>query len=140
MSGFLDTTMVVRYLTGEPPELAEKAARIIDGDQHLLIAPVVLCETAYALTSVYRISRSAVIDQLMAFVQKKNVSPFAVDKALVLEALLVCKSSERVSFADAMVWAAARSSQNRVIYSLSEQFPEEGVEVRQELCQEANAV
>jgi hypothetical protein len=30
MNNFLDTSMVVRYLTGDPPEMAEKAARVID--------------------------------------------------------------------------------------------------------------
>jgi predicted nucleic-acid-binding protein len=140
LSGFLDITMVVRYLTGDPPELAEKAACIIDGKETLQIMPIVLCEAAYMLASVYKIPRSAIIDHLIAFLQKKNMSSFALDKALVLEALLACKSSERVDFADAMVWAAARSSESKVIYSLNERFPEEGVEVRQELYQEANAL
>ena len=31
MSDFLDTSMVVRYLTGDPPNMAEQAARVIEG-------------------------------------------------------------------------------------------------------------
>lgn len=130
MSGFLDTSMVVRYLTGDPPNLAEQAAQVIDSEEDLQVADVVLAETAYVLTSVYQVSRSVVVDQLIAFLQKENVSPFALDKGLVLHALLLCKPSGRVSFADAMVWAAARSSGNRVVYSLDERFPDDGLEVR----------
>lgn len=130
MSGFLDTSMVVRYLTGDPPNLAAQAARVIDSEEGLQVTDVVLAETAYVLTSVYQISRSVVVDHLIAFLQKENVSPFALDKGLVLHALLLCKPSSRVSLADAMVWAAARSSGNRVVYSLDARFPDDGLEVR----------
>ena len=132
MIGLLDTSMVVRYLTGDPPELAEKAARVIDGEEGLQVTDVVITETAYVLMSVYGIPRSIVVDHLVAFLQKENVSPFALDKGLVLQALLLCKPSGRVSFADAMVWAAGRSSESKVVYSLDERFPEDNLEVRRE--------
>ena len=130
MSGFLDTSMVVRYLTGDPPNMAEQAARVIDGEEGLQITDVVLAETAYVLTSVYRISRSVAVDHLVAFLQKQNISTFVLDKGLVLQALLLCKPSGRMSFADAMLWAAARSSETKVVYSLDERFPQDGLEVR----------
>lgn len=44
MSGLLDTSVVVRYLTGDPPDLAEKAARIIDWDEDLQVTAVVVAE------------------------------------------------------------------------------------------------
>ena len=130
MSGFLDTSVVVRYLTGDPPELAERAARIIDNEDGLRITDVVLAETAYVLTSVYQAPREAVVDHLIAFLQKANVSPFGLEKGLVLQALLMCRPSGRVSFADALVWAAARTVGNGVVYSLDERFPADGLEVR----------
>ena len=130
MSGFVDTSMVVRYLTDDPPELAEQAAQIIDRLDDLEVTDVVLAETGYVLTSVYQIPRDMVVDHLMTFVQKRNISVFSLDKGLVLQALILCRPSGRVSFADAMVWAAARSAGSRVIYSLDERFPRDGVEVR----------
>jgi predicted nucleic acid-binding protein len=74
-----------------------------------------------------------VVDHLLTFLQKQNILPFALDKDLVLQALLLCRPSGRVSFADALVWAAARSSDSKLVYSLDERFPEDGVEVRREL-------
>lgn len=130
MSGFLDTSIVVRYLTGDPPELAEKAAQIIDREEHLHVTDVVLAETAYVLTSVYGVARSVVVDHLIALLQKENISPFGLDKGVVLQALLLCRPSGRVSFADAMVWAVARSSGGKVVYSLDERFPGDGLEIR----------
>ncbi len=110
--------------------MAEQAARVIDGEEGLQITDVVLAETAYVLTSVYRITRSEAVDHLVAFLQKQNISTFVLDKGLVLQALLLCKPSGRVSFADAMLWAAARSSETKVVYSLDERFPQDGLEVR----------
>lgn len=130
VSGFLDTRMIVRYLTGDPPDLAQRAAKVIDGREELQVTDVVLAETAYVLTSVYKIARPIVVDHLIAFLQKENVSPFALNRGLVLQALLLCRSSGRVSFADAMVWAAARSAGSKVVYSLDERFPAEGLSIR----------
>ncbi len=130
MSGFLDTSVVVRYLTGDPPEMAAQAARIIDSDLDLRMTDAVLIETAYVLTSVYRVSRPAVVDHLLALVQRENISTFALGKDVVLQALRPCRPSGQVSFTDAMVWAAARSAGPGLVYSLDERFPSDGVSIR----------
>jgi predicted nucleic-acid-binding protein len=129
MSGLLDTSMLVRYLTGDPPDLADRAAQVIDREQNLQVSDVVIAETAYVLTSVYKIPREAVVDYLILFLQKSNIQSFALDKDLLLQALLLCRPSGRVSFANALVWAAAQSTQAKVVYSLDDRFPRHGVEV-----------
>ena len=122
--------MVVRYLTGDSPELAERAAKIIDGEETIYITDVVIVETAYVLTGVYGIARSLVVDNLITLLQKENILLFALDKSKVLQALLLCRSSGRISFGDALIWAAARSMGDSVIYTLDERFPNNGIEVR----------
>lgn len=129
MSGFLDTSMIVRYLTGDPLELALKAAAVIDREEALILSEVVLVETAYVLTSVYKIPRELVVDHLILFVQKANIQSFAIQKDLLLQALLLCQPSARVSFTDAILWAAVRSSDEKIVYTLDEWFPIEGVQV-----------
>ena len=133
MTGFLDTSILVRYLTGDPPDMAEQAAQILDIQLDLRITGVVLAETAYVLTSVYQVPRDVVVDHLLALLQKENVSPYALDKGLALQALLLCRPSGRVSFADAMVWAAARTAGAEVVYSLDERFPSDGLGSPQKL-------
>ncbi|HEX6303663.1 MAG TPA: PIN domain-containing protein [Anaerolineales bacterium] len=130
MSALLDTSMLVRYLTGDPPDLADQAAGVIDQEGELLVTDVVLAETAYVLTSIYKVPRAAVVDHLILFIQKENIRPFALDKSNVLQALLFCQPSGRVSFADALVWAAAQETDEKIIYSFDERFPADGVEVR----------
>lgn len=133
MSGYLDTSIIVRYLTGDVSELAKQAAGVIDKESGLKVTDTILVETAYVLTSVYKVPRDVVVDTLIAFLQKENISPYPIDKGTVLEALLLCRSSGRVSFADAMLWAAARYSGSGVVYSLDERFPGDGIEVRRGL-------
>jgi predicted nucleic acid-binding protein len=130
MSGLLDTSMVVRYLTGDPPELADQAATVIDEEDGLRLTDVVLAETAYVLSSVYRVPRAIVVDHLIAFLQKQNIEVFGLDKSVVLQALLLCRPSGRVSYADSLIWAAAQSTQEKTVYSLDERFPAEGLDVR----------
>lgn len=130
MTSLLDTSVVVRYLVGDPADLAARAAEIIDGEEPLQVTDVVLLETAHVLDSFYSVPRQEIADRLMAFVRKANLSVFALDKGVVLQALLMCHPSGRVSFGDAMIWAAARSSGTVTVYSLDERFPEDGLEVR----------
>lgn len=132
MASLLDTSVVVRYLVGDPPRLAARAARIIDSEEELLLSGVVLAETAYVLSSVYRVARPALVDGLVGLLQRVNVAPLHLDKGAVIQALLLCRPSGRVSFADALVWAAARSSRAEAVYSFDDRFPEDGVTVRRD--------
>ena len=126
---FLDTSMVVRYLIGTPPELANRAAAVIDQVDALQVAGVTVLETAHVLTRVYRIPRQHVVDYLVEFLQKSNINLYALEKGLVIQALLTCRASGRISFGDALIWAAARTAGDPVVYSLDERFPADGLEI-----------
>ncbi len=130
---FVDTNIVVRYLTGDPPEQAVEAARIINGGRGLQIPDVVLTETAYVLGRSYQFSREDIVDRLIDIVQRDNISIYAIDDELVLEGLMMCRPSGRVSIADALIWAAARSANMETIYTFDQRFPDEGIELRRSL-------
>ena len=129
VTAFLDTSVAIRYLTDDQPELAERAARIIDGGDELLVTPAMIAETGYVLTSVYKLARDVVVDALVRFIRRDNITPYEVDKALAIQGLLLCRPSRRVSFADAMIWAAARSSHVGAVYSFDERFPTDGLTI-----------
>ena len=73
VSDLIDTSLIVRYLTGEPPHLADLSARLIDGDTNLTITSVVLVELAYVRRSVYGVPRERVVDQLAALLRRANI-------------------------------------------------------------------
>jgi predicted nucleic-acid-binding protein len=109
--------------------MARAAAELIDSDIVLTITDVVLTEVAYVLTSVYGLAREDVADALIALVQRENIVVHAVDKGLVIQALLLARPSGRISFADSMIWAAARSAGTPRVYTFDERFPAERIEV-----------
>jgi predicted nucleic-acid-binding protein len=128
---FLDTSVIVRYLTGDPANLAVLAQRIVDGEVALTVTDVVLTETVYVLTSVYRVPREIVVDRVVGLVSKKNIVVFALDKDTVIHGLLMCRRSGRVSVADAMIWAATRTAGATRIFTFDQRFPSEGMELRE---------
>ncbi|MBI4197967.1 MAG: PIN domain-containing protein [Chloroflexi bacterium] len=133
MSAVVDTSVLVRYLTGDPPEQARKAINIIDSRESLLVTEVALVETAHALRTFYAVPRTAIVDSLIVLLQKENLAVLGREKNLVMQALLLCRPSGRVSFGDALIWAAARSGGIQVVYSLDDKFPRGGIEVRDTL-------
>lgn len=88
-----------------------------------------IVETADVLTSGYGVPRASVVDGLIAPLRKANIETFRLDKDLVLEALVFCRASGGGSFADALVWAGARSEADAAACSLDEWFPDDGIRV-----------
>lgn len=130
MPAVIDASVLVRYLTGDPPRMAESAARLIDSDTELLLTDVTIVETCYVLESVYRVARDEIVDHMMTLIAKENINTPAHGRATLLTALLLCKGSRRVSFADSLVWATARESAGSTVYTFDERFPRSGIEVR----------
>src|SRR5690349_14190476 len=121
--GFLGTSVVVRYLTNDPPEMAARAARIIDSEAELVLTDGILGEAAYVLLKRYGVPRAMVVDNLIALVRKRNVTVWRVEKDIAIQALQLCRPSGRVSFADALLWSVARVTDDTIVYSFDKRFP-----------------
>jgi predicted nucleic-acid-binding protein len=130
MLNFLDTSVIVRYLTDDPAEMAEQATRLIESAAELRVTETALNETAHVLRRVYGMTREEVVDLLVALLQRKNITFHLLDKAIVIAALLLCRPSGRVSLGDALIWAAARSAAPSAVYTFDRRFPSEGIELR----------
>ena len=126
-AAFVDTSVIVRYLTNDPPPLAERAASLLEGEEQLTLSEVVLVEAAYVLTKVYEVSREATVDALIELVQRRNLALLHVPKPLALEALRLCRASGRIAFVDAFVWAQARHAGADTVYTFDARFPAQGL-------------
>lgn len=113
--------------------MAQAARSILDSGQPLSITGVALAETAYVLGSNYQVPREEILDGLIALIRKRNIRVYETRKELATQALELCRPSNRVSFGDALIWAAARSAGARVIYSFDARFPSDDIEVRSSL-------
>ena len=124
---YLDSSFIVRYLTNDPPAMAEKAASIIDSEQLLFVSELILAESAYVLTSVYQIPRADLVDALISFLQRANIQLTHLAKPVALDAMRLCRNSKRISFADALLWAEVFSSDNQQVYTFDVRFPSDGI-------------
>jgi predicted nucleic-acid-binding protein len=129
----LDTSVVVRYISGIPEDQAEVAAHLVNNSDSLIVSGVALVESALVLRSVYSVPREEIVDGLISFVRKDNIETYGMDKGFVLQGLLKCRPSGRVSLGDALIWAEARSGGGDTVYSFDQRFPADGIEVRTEL-------
>jgi predicted nucleic acid-binding protein len=124
----LDTSVVIRYITGDPFEQAKSAGRLIESSEALTLTDVVLAESAFVLSSNYGHGRGDVVDALAALVGRANVRASPIAKDSVLAALALCRPSGRLSIPDAMTWATAKH-QGLAVATFDRRFPGDGIEV-----------
>lgn len=73
----LDTSLLLRLLTGEPPALAEQALEVFRaaerGAHSLVVHPLVVAEAFYTLTSFYGVDRSEAARALLDLIERDGI-------------------------------------------------------------------
>jgi predicted nucleic-acid-binding protein len=107
VSAFVDTNVLIRHLTGDPPRQAARATRFLAEADELLLADLIVAETVYVLESFYEVGRARVAEIVRAIIAFDAVR--VVDEELLLRALEVYEI-HRLDFAEAYVVASAERS------------------------------
>lgn len=112
MSAFVDTNILVRHLTGDPPGMAARATAYLANARDLFLADLVVAETAYVLESFYEAPRGQIAEAVRALLALDSV--VCVDAALLLRAVEVYETA-RIDFTEAyLVACAERTGVGRV--------------------------
>lgn len=104
MTAFLDTNVLVRHLTGDPPDLAARASRFLAEADELLVPDLILAELVYVLESFYEVARPHVAELARATVAFPAVT--VIDEGLLLQAIEVYEV-DGIDFAEAYLVACA---------------------------------
>ena len=107
MTAFADTNVLVRHLTGDPPEQAARATRLLAQAGQLLLADLIVAEVVYLLESFYEVPRPRVAEVVRAVIAFPAIG--VADESLLLRALEVYEV-HRLDFADAYLVAHAETS------------------------------
>lgn len=107
MSAFVDTNILIRHLTGDPPRQAALATRSLDEADELLLADLVVAQVVYVLESFYEVERARVVDLVRAVLAFDRMR--VVDEELLLRAVEVYEI-HRLDFAEAHLVASAERS------------------------------
>lgn len=125
-----DTNVILRYLTGEPPDLASRAqatlAQVEAGRLRLRVATEVVSELVHVLLGkTYGYTRREVTDRLTALLTSRGIEPEEPD--LCVEAL--ARMAElNVPFVDGLLAARALAAGEPVATFDDRDFPRLGVQ------------
>jgi predicted nucleic-acid-binding protein len=99
--------VLIRHLTGDPPEMAARAGKALAGADELLLADLIVAECVYVLESFYEVPRERVAELLRAAIALPTVK--ALDAATLLRALEIYEV-DRLDFAEAYLIAQAEAT------------------------------
>lgn len=109
-SWWVDANVLLRFLTGDPPELSGRASRSLERAERegipLRVHPVVVAETVWVLQSYYGYSNGEISGALVPLLEHPALR--VEDARTVLGALETMASGD-VDFADALLAGTARS-------------------------------
>jgi predicted nucleic-acid-binding protein len=117
VNAFVDTNVLVRHLTGDPPDMAQRATRYLASERGLLLADLVIAETVYVLESFYEAPRSQVAEVIRSLIAFDSI--VCVDPPLLLRTVEVYET-DRLDFAEAYLVACAESTAVRCVVSFDQ--------------------
>lgn len=126
---WVDTNVVVLYLSGHDPDLLARAQAAIESDEPRILSVIVLLEAAHVLRRVYGYEPRAIAGAIHDLVARANVSVAEIPKDAALVALALWRDGEIGSAGDALLSAAMLDGGARRLLTWDRRFPALGWEV-----------
>jgi predicted nucleic acid-binding protein len=124
-----DTSVVVRHLVGSPPDQARRATRLIEGQEQVGLPVIVLVEAAHVLRTQYGVSRSDVVEALLALITRENVEIVGLATRDAVEAFAAARAMPDRPIPDALIVYAARAGRALPIYTFDRGMGRYGIPV-----------
>ena len=122
-TAYVDAIVILRLLTGDPPDLAERAARLFglvdEGQVELVVDPIVIAETVWVLSSFYGFSAAQIAPLLQAFLVSDGIT--CDGKTELLQALALYED-KNIDFLDAFLAVKMANRGVRDVYSFDKHF------------------
>jgi predicted nucleic-acid-binding protein len=99
--------VLIRHLTGDPPDMAARATAALAGEEQLLLSDLVFAECIYVLESFYEVNRKRVAVLMRSALALGSIA--TTDSALLLRALEVYEL-DRLDFAEAYLVGQAEAT------------------------------
>ncbi len=107
MTAFVDTNVLIRHLTGDPPDQAARATAFLAAADELLLPDLIVAEIVYVLESFYEVPAEDVarlVRSVVAFGPIRTLDP-----ALLLRSLEIYET-HRIDYAEAYLVASAEQA------------------------------
>ncbi len=122
---FIDTDVIIRFLTGDDPEKQAAASSLFDrveqGNLSVAAPDTVIADAVYVLSSprLYHIERNEVRELLSALVRLPHFQ--VQNRPAVLRALELFGST-RLDFGDTLIIASMEQQKSQILYSYDADF------------------
>jgi predicted nucleic acid-binding protein len=114
LRAFVDSNVLVRHLTGDPPDEAKRATAFLRGAEELILVDLVVAEVVYVLESVYEVEHERVAELVRAIV---GFPPVVVPDRLLLLRSIEIYEQHRIHFAESYLAACAEATGVGVVAS-----------------------
>lgn len=121
--------MLIRHLTGDPPEMAARATQALAAAEELLLADLIVAECVYVLESFYEVPRGRVAELMRAAIALPAIK--TLDSATLLRAFEVYEV-ERLDFAESYLVAQAEATGVEAILSFDKSIDRVSTVTRRE--------
>ena len=119
----IDSNVILRYLTKDPPKMAEAALSTLDDAQKgkisLLLTPLTVAEVVWVLESFHGHGKTRISEIMGQFLFCEGLEVEDLD--LIIEALTLYQA-KNLDFADAFLTATALRKGPQAIYSFDRDF------------------
>lgn len=123
MARFLDTNILIRFLTNDDPAKAAMTLALLDrvaeGTEEVITTPLVIFETGFLLGRTYKIAKADVREKVTAILALQGLQ--LAEKSLCLQALDYYVE-QNISYADAYHAAWMRQEGVSEVYSWDREF------------------
>ncbi len=123
IGGYVDANVILRFLTGDPPDMAQDAARLFQAveDEHvtLIVDDIVVAETVWVLRSFYHHPVADIATVLRDFLLQDGIK--AEEKMTLLQALTLYET-KNIDFADALIAARMQERGAECVFSFDTHF------------------
>lgn len=120
---YVDANVILRFLVGDPPEMAEQSARLFqaveDGTVSLVVDEIVVAEVVWVLASYYHHTAREIAPVLRTFLLQEGIEARERDTLLLALSLY---DTENVDFADALLAARMRARGIQDLFSFDKHF------------------
>jgi len=120
---YVDTNVILRFLTGDPPDMAQSATRLFqaveDGHVTLIVDDIVIAEAVWVLESFYNHPVTDIATVLRDFLLQDGIQ--AEDKVTLLQALTLYET-KHIDFTDALIAARMQERGVERIFSFDAHF------------------
>jgi predicted nucleic acid-binding protein len=123
---YVDTSVIVRYLTGDDPERSPAATAVIETDDPRAVSIVSILEVAHVLRSGYEHERREIASALIELVERRNVVVPEFGKEHVLRWLDARRAGAADSIGDALIAASMSAHSAEAVVTFDRGFPAGG--------------